>query len=125
MIVIRENTEGEYANVGGFQYRGFPEEVGIQTAVFTRQGCERVIRYAFELAERRNAKRRVTSITKSNAQGYGMVVWDDAFEAVAAGYPGIETNPCSSTLRAWSSYAGRGALTWSSGPTCSGTFLRT
>ncbi len=91
MIVIRENTEGEYANVGGFQYRGFPEEVGIQTAVFTRQGCERVIRYAFELAGRRNGRRRVTSITKSNAQGYGMVVWDDAFEAVAAGYPGIET----------------------------------
>ena len=91
MIVIRENTEGEYANVGGFQYRGFPEEVGIQTAVFTRQGCERVIRFAFELAERRKGKGRVTSITKSNAQGYGMVVWDDAFEAVAAGYPGIET----------------------------------
>ncbi len=91
MIVIRENTEGEYANVGGFLYRGFPGEVGVQTAVFTRQGCERVIRFAFDLAERRKGKGRVTSITKSNAQGYGMVVWDDAFEAVASAYPGIET----------------------------------
>ena len=91
MVVIRENTEGEYANVGGFQYMGFPEEVGIQTGVFTRHGCERVIRYAFELAVRRDKKRHVTSVTKSNAQGYGMVVWDRAFEAVASEYPAIET----------------------------------
>ena len=54
MVVIRENTEGEYANVGGFQYMDFPEEVGIQTGVFTRKGCERVIRYSFELARKRN-----------------------------------------------------------------------
>ena len=91
MMVVRENTEGEYANVGGFQYRGFPQEVGVQTAVFTRHGCERVIRFAFELATERDTKRRVTSITKSNAQGYGMVVWDDAFAAVAARFPEIET----------------------------------
>ncbi len=95
LVVVRENTEGEYANVGGFQYEGFPEEIGVQTAVFTRHGCERVITYAFELARRRtrrrDKKRRVTSITKSNAQGYGMVVWDRAFEAVAAGYPDIAT----------------------------------
>ena len=76
MVVIRENTEGEYANVGGFQYMDFPEEVGIQTGVFTRKGCERVIRYSFELARRRNKKNHLTSITKSNAQGYGMIVWD-------------------------------------------------
>ena len=91
MVVIRENTEGEYANVGGFQYQGFPEEVGVQTGVFTRRGCERVIAYAFELAGRRNAKRHVTSVTKSNAQGYGMIVWDRAFEAVASRYPDIST----------------------------------
>ena len=54
MVVIRENTEGEYANVGGFQYMDFPEEVGIQTGVFTRKGCERVIRYSFELCRKRN-----------------------------------------------------------------------
>lgn len=65
MVVIRENAEGEYANVGGFQYRGFPDEIGIQTSVFTRRGCERVIRYAFELALSRDGKRRVTSVTKS------------------------------------------------------------
>ncbi|MBM3933377.1 MAG: 3-isopropylmalate dehydrogenase [SAR202 cluster bacterium] len=91
MVVIRENTEGEYANVGGFQYRGFPEEVGIQTSVFTRHGCERVITYAFELARKRGKKKHVTSVTKSNAQGYGLVVWDDAFKRVAAKYPDIKT----------------------------------
>ena len=84
MVVIRENTEGEYANVGGFQYKDFPEEIGIQTGIFTRKGCERVIRYSFELAKRRNKKNHVTSITKSNAQGYGMLVWDQAFERVAS-----------------------------------------
>ncbi len=92
MAVIRENTEGEYANVGGFQYQGFPEEVGIQTGVFTRHGCERVITYAFELARRRDKKRHVTSVTKSNAQGYGMIVWDHAFERIASRYPDIQTD---------------------------------
>ena len=91
MVVIRENTEGEYANVGGFQYVDTPQEVAIQSAVFTRHGCERVIRYAFELARRRDKKRRVTSATKSNAQGYGMVLWDRTFQAVAEEYPDIET----------------------------------
>ena len=92
MAVIRENTEGEYANVGGFQYQGFPEEVGIQTGVFTRHGCERVITYAFELARRRDKKRHVTSVTKSNAQGYSMIVWDHAFERIASRYPDIQTD---------------------------------
>ena len=92
MVVVRENTEGEYANVGGFQYAGFPEEVGVQTSVFTRRGCERVMTYAFELARRRNKKLRVTSVTKSNAQGYGMVVWDQAFERVASRHPDIQTD---------------------------------
>ena len=91
MAVIRENTEGEYANVGGFQYMGFPEEIGVPTGVFTRKGCERVISYAFELARKRDKKRHVTSVTKSNAQGYGMVVWDRAFEEVAGRYPDIQT----------------------------------
>ena len=91
LVVIRENTEGEYANVGGFQYKGFPEEVAVQTAVFTRRGIERVVRYAFELARSRNKKRRVASITKSNAQGYGMVLWDEVFSQVAAEYPDIQT----------------------------------
>jgi tartrate dehydrogenase/decarboxylase/D-malate dehydrogenase len=91
MVVVRENTEGEYAQVGGFVYHQQPEEVAIQTAVFTRRGIERVVRFAFELARKRNRKRRVTSITKSNAQGFGMVLWDRVFQEVAAGYCDIET----------------------------------
>lgn len=91
MVIVRENTEGEYAQVGGFVYHHQPEEVAIQTSVFTRRGVERIIRFAFELAVRRDKKRRVTSITKSNAQGFGMVLWDRAFKAVAEEFPGIET----------------------------------
>ncbi|HWB98870.1 MAG TPA: tartrate dehydrogenase [Bryobacteraceae bacterium] len=91
MVIVRENTEGEYAQVGGFVYNHQPDEVAIQTSVFTRRGIERVIRYAFELAVKRNKKRRVTSITKSNAQGYGMVLWDRVFEQVASEFPAIET----------------------------------
>ncbi len=91
LVVIRENTEGEYANAGGFQYLDFSTELAVQTAIFTRHGCERVIKYAFDLAVSRGKQNRVTSITKSNAQGYGMVVWDRAFERIAAEYPNIET----------------------------------
>jgi tartrate dehydrogenase/decarboxylase/D-malate dehydrogenase len=91
MVIVRENTEGEYAQVGGFVYHHQPEEVAIQTSVFTRRGVERIIRFAFELCVRRNKKRRVTSITKSNAQGYGMVLWDRAFQAVASEFPDIKT----------------------------------
>lgn len=91
ITVIRENTEGEYANIGGFQYGGFPEEIAVQTSVFTKRGIERVVRHAFELATSRNMKRKVTSVTKSNAQGYGMVLWDRVFEAVASEYPSIAT----------------------------------
>ena len=90
MLVIRENVEGEYAEVGGFQYQGEPEEIAIQTGVFTRKGCERIIRYAFEAARKRNKKNHVTSITKSNALGYGMVLWDRAFEAIAVDSSGDE-----------------------------------
>src|SRR6202140_1197555 len=90
-VVIRENTEGEYAQVGGFVYHLQPEEVAIQTSVFTRRGIERIVRFAFELAAKRNRKRRVTSITKSNAQGYSMVLWDRTFKDVAAEYPDITT----------------------------------
>ena len=91
MVVVRENTEGEYAQVGGFVHHHQPQEVAIQTAVFTRHGCERIIRFAFELCERRDKKRRVTSITKSNAQGFSMVLWDRVFREVADEFPSIET----------------------------------
>jgi tartrate dehydrogenase/decarboxylase/D-malate dehydrogenase len=91
MVVVRENTEGEYAPVGGFLYHNQPEEIAVQSAVFTRRGTERIVRFAFELAMRRNGKRRVCSVTKSNAQGFGMVLWDRIFDAVAADFPEIET----------------------------------
>jgi tartrate dehydrogenase/decarboxylase/D-malate dehydrogenase len=90
-VVVRENTEGEYAQVGGFVYQYQPDEVAIQTSVFTRRGIERILRFAFDLAVKRDKKRRVTSVTKSNAQGFSMVLWDRTFQAVAAQYPTIET----------------------------------
>ena len=90
-VVVRENTEGEYAQVGGHLYRNQPEEVALQTSVFTRRGIERIVRFAFELAVKRNKKRRVSSITKSNAQGYSMVLWDETFRAVAAEFRDVET----------------------------------
>ncbi|MBZ5578198.1 MAG: tartrate dehydrogenase [Acidobacteriia bacterium] len=90
-VVVRENTEGEYAQVGGFVYQHQPEEVAIQTSVFTRRGIERIVKFAFELAAQRNKKKRVTSITKSNAQGYSMVLWDRTFQEVAAQFPDVET----------------------------------
>ena len=89
--VVRENTEGEYAQVGGFQYHLQPDEIAIQTSVFTRRGIERVVRFAFQLAVQRNKKKRVTSITKSNAQGYSMVLWDRTFQEVASEFPDVET----------------------------------
>ena len=90
IVVVRENTEGEYANVGGFQYQGSNDEIAIQSSIFTRKGTERIIRYAFELAMSRDKK--LTSITKSNAQGYSMVLWDKVFEEVSKDFPEIETN---------------------------------
>src|SRR5262245_23641333 len=90
MLVYRENTEGEYAPIGGRLYQRMPDDVAVQTAVFTRPGCERIMRAAFEGARRR--RRKVTSVTKSNALGFSMVLWDDVFRAVAKDYPDVETN---------------------------------
>jgi tartrate dehydrogenase/decarboxylase/D-malate dehydrogenase len=89
-VCVRENTEGEYAGVGGRVRRGERDEVAVQTSVYTRRAVERIIRYAFELA-RREGRRKVTSATKSNAQQYGMVFWDEVHAAVAADYPDITT----------------------------------
>lgn len=90
LLVYRENTEGEYVNVGGRAYHDHPQEIAIQTSVFTRRGCERIIRAAFEGAMKRPRK-KVSSITKSNAQGYGMVLWDEVFLRVSQEFPQIET----------------------------------
>jgi tartrate dehydrogenase/decarboxylase / D-malate dehydrogenase len=89
MLVYRENTEGEYAPVGGRLYQGTPDEIAVQTALFTRRGCERIMRAAFEAARKR--RRKLTSITKSNAQIFGMVLWDEVFKIVAQDYPDIES----------------------------------
>jgi tartrate dehydrogenase/decarboxylase/D-malate dehydrogenase len=91
MLVYRENTEGEYAPVGGRVYQGMPAEVAINSAVFTRRGCERIMRAAFAAARKRPRK-TVTSITKSNALAYGMVLWDEAFKTVSAEYPDVKSN---------------------------------
>ena len=87
MLFVRENTEGEYAGVGGRAHEGLPTEVGIETGVFTRSGVERVVRYAFELAEARRGT--VTSATKSNASRFGYVLWDEVTEEVAAQHPSV------------------------------------
>jgi tartrate dehydrogenase/decarboxylase / D-malate dehydrogenase len=90
-VVVRENTEGEYAQIGGTVYTGGAHEVAVQSALFTRHGTERVIRFAFDLARRRNATRRLTSVTKSNAQGFSMAFWDRVFAEVSPEYPDIRT----------------------------------
>ncbi len=91
MVIVRENTEGEYAGHGGRAHRGFPEEVGTETAIYTRAGCERIMRFAFDLARSRPRK-KLTVVTKSNAQRHGMVLWDDVAALVAKDYPDVETD---------------------------------
>jgi len=90
-VIIRENTEGEYSGNGGRVHRGLPEEVATETSVFTRRGVERIHRFAFELARKRPRK-KLTLVTKSNAQRHGMVLWDEVFFAVAREYPDVATD---------------------------------
>ena len=91
MVIIRENNEGEYSEIGGRLYRDTPEELAVQTAMFTRSGCDRVMRYAFELAMTR-PKRHVTSATKSNGIIHSMPYWDERFAAMAKQYPDVKTD---------------------------------
>jgi tartrate dehydrogenase/decarboxylase / D-malate dehydrogenase len=88
MLFIRENTEGEYAGVGGRVHTGTEHEVALQTSVFSRFNVERVVRYAFERAQDR--RKHLTSITKSNAMQYGMPFWDDVVNEVSKDYPDVE-----------------------------------
>ena len=90
MLFIRENSEGEYAGSGSWLYKGKPNEVVIQDGVFSRQGCERIIRYAFETAKALG--KSVTSISKANALNYSMVFWDQIFAEVSKEYPEVETH---------------------------------
>ncbi len=89
-IVIRENTEGEYAGAGGRAHRGLPIEMAVETSIFTRVGVERVIRYAFNLAQSR-PRRHLISATKSNAQQHSLTFWDEIFAEVAREYPDVKT----------------------------------
>lgn len=89
MLFIRENSEGEYAGSGSWLFRDTPREVVLQNGVFSRHGCERIIRYAFETARER--KQSLTSISKANALNYSMVFWDQIFGEVAREYPDVPT----------------------------------
>ena len=88
-IIVRENSEGEYAGNGGRAHRGLPIEVATETSVFTREGVTRIMRFAFELARSRPRK-QLTVVTKSNAQRHGMVLWDEIANEVAAEYPDVD-----------------------------------
>jgi tartrate dehydrogenase/decarboxylase/D-malate dehydrogenase len=89
-VVVRENNEGEYSEVGGRIYRGTPDEAAIQESVFTRRGVERVMRYAFDLA--RSRKGRLASATKSNGIIHSMPFWDEIFRELGGEHPGVETS---------------------------------
>lgn len=90
MTFVRENSEGEYAGSGSWLYKGKPNEVVIQDGVFSRAGCERIMRYAYELA--RKERKTLTSISKGNALNYSMVFWDQMFREVGREYPDVETH---------------------------------
>ncbi len=87
-VIVRENSEGEYAGHGGRAHRGHPEEVGTEVAIFTRAGVTRIMRYAFEIAQKRPRK-LLTLVTKSNAQRHGMVMWDEIAMEVAKDFPDV------------------------------------
>jgi len=87
LLCIRENTEGEYTDIGGRFHRGAPDESALQTSVYTRKGVERIVRYAFERARER--KKTLASATKSNAITYTAVLWDEIVREVARGYPDV------------------------------------
>lgn len=89
MVIVRENSEGEYTGTGGLLKEGTPDELAFQTAVHTRKGIERILRFGFDLARERT--KRLTMATKSNALNYAMVLWDRILDEVAPDYPDVET----------------------------------
>jgi tartrate dehydrogenase/decarboxylase/D-malate dehydrogenase len=90
MVVVRENSEGEYFSCGGRFKQATDDEVAIQTSVHSRRGVERILRFGFELARKR--RRKLTMITKSNALKFGMVMWDEILEQVAPQYPDVQAD---------------------------------
>ncbi len=91
MVIVRENTEGEYSAIGGRIFDGTEAEMAVQESIFTRRGVDRILRYAFELARKR-PKKHVTSATKSNGITITMPYWDERFRAIAADYPDVRTD---------------------------------
>lgn len=90
-VIVRENSEGEYAGQGGRSHRGFPWEVATETAIFSRHGVERIMRFAFETAAKRPRK-LLTVVTKSNAQRNGMVLWDEVATEVGKEFPEVQVD---------------------------------
>jgi len=90
-VIIRENTEGEYSGAGGRVHRGLENEVAVEVSAFTRSGVARIHKFAFELARKRKRK-RLTLVTKSNAQRHGMVLWDEIFFEMRKQYPEVEVD---------------------------------
>jgi tartrate dehydrogenase/decarboxylase / D-malate dehydrogenase len=90
-VIVRENSEGEYSGAGGRVHQGFDHEVGLDVSIMTRKGVERIMRFAFELARSRPRK-RLTIVTKSNAQRHAMVMWDQIAELVQADYPDVSAD---------------------------------
>ena len=91
-VVVRENTEDLYCGVGGFLKKGTPDEVAMQTAVYTRKGCERCIRWAFQYTRKRNRRKRLTLVAKTNVLTFGHDLWWRTFQDVAKEYPDVETD---------------------------------
>jgi tartrate dehydrogenase/decarboxylase/D-malate dehydrogenase len=91
MVIVRENNEGEYSEIGGRLYRGTDEELAVQQAIFTRRGVDRIMRYAFNLAASR-PRRRLTSATKSNGIIHSMPYWDERFAAIGRAFPTVRTD---------------------------------
>lgn len=90
LCIVRENNEGEYSEVGGRLYRGTEAELAVQESIFTRRGCDRIIRFAFDLAQKR--KQHVTSATKSNGIIHTMPFWDERFSDLARSFPDLRTD---------------------------------
>ena len=91
-VVVRENTEDMYAGVGGFLKKGTPDEVALQTAVYTRKGCERCIRWAFNFTRKRNKRKRLTLVAKTNVLTFGHDLWWRTFQDVAKEFPDVQTD---------------------------------
>ena len=89
-VIVRENTEDMYCGVGGFLKKGTPDEVATQVAVYTRKGCERCIRWAFDYTRKRNKKKQLTLVAKTNVLTFGHDLWWRTFQEVAKEYPDIK-----------------------------------